>query len=574
MRILRRRCLPASVSVAFSISDPQNASDGFALTFFEGVLRVKNETLHPTQDRNRSEHGVTYAMAPGRNSHDRNKGIDPRLVRLVILLFCLALPSYASARAHHTSADLVRRWNRIAIDASGLDHTPNGSGVPVHTFGEQYGPTRASRAMAIVHIAMFDSINAIMGGYHSYTRIHPAPAASRAENKPKMDAALVQSAHDTLVALFPSQKPYFDSELATDLSALPPGEGNAKSKGIALGERVAAAILSLRRNDGSEIPDPYIGSGFTPSMFPGFWREDPISLKKIALGAFWGDLTPFTMAASSQFRASVPPALDSPEYTAAYDAVKAIGGDGIVTPTTRTPEQTLIGIYWAYDGTPSLCAPPRLYNQLTVHIADVEGTSSDVVQFARLLALVNVAMADAGIAIWESKYFYQYWRPITGIRESDPGTGPTGLGDGNPDTIGDPTWTPLGAPASNSAGRNFTPPFPSYPSGHAGFGGALFEILRNFYGTDNIAFTFTSDELNGVTRDNQGKLRPLIPRSFTSLSQAEEENGQSRIYLGIHWEFDKTEGIAQGRRVADRVMGHTFTPRNEGLQGFVSRGNS
>jgi hypothetical protein len=282
----------------------------------------------------------------------------------------------------------------------------------------------------------------------------------------------------------------------------------------------------------------------------------------IALGAFWGDLTPFTMATSNQFRAPVPPALDSPEYAVAYGATKAIGSDGIVTRNiTRTPEQTLIGIYWAYDGTPSLCAPPRLYNQLTVHIADLEGTSADVVQFARLLALVNVAMADAAIAIWDSKYYYQYWRPITGIRESDPGTGPTGLGDGNSDTHGDPTWTPLGAPASNSAGPNFTPPFPSYPSGHAGFGGALFETLRKFYGTDNIAFTFTSDELNGVTRDSQG-VRPLVPRSFTSLSQAEEENGQSRIYLGIHWEFDKVQGIAMGEKVADWVMGHAFTPKN------------
>jgi hypothetical protein len=461
----------------------------------------------------------------------------------------------------------VRRWNRIAIDASGLDHTPNGNGVPVHTFGEQYGPTRASRAMAIVHIAMFDSINAIMGGYHSYTRIPPAPAASTAENKPKidaaitMDAAIMKSAHDTLCALFPSQTPYFDSDLATDLNTLPHGEG--MSKGLALGRRVAAAILWLRSNDGSLTPDPYIGSGFITSIFPGFWREDPISMFTIALGAFWGDLTPFTMATSNQFRAPVPPALDSPEYTAAYGTTKAIGGDGIITkPITRTPEQTLIGIYWAYDGTPSLCAPPRLYNQLTVHIADLEGTSSNVLQFGRLLALVNVAMADAAIAIWDSKYYYQYWRPITGIRESDPGTGPTGLGDGNADTIGDPTWTPMGAPASNSDGSNFTPPFPSYPSGHAGFGGALFETLRKFYGTDDIAFTFTSDELNGVTRDNQGNLRPLVPRSFTSLSQAEEENGQSRIYLGIHWEFDKVQGIAMGEKVADWVMGHAFTPKN------------
>jgi len=454
----------------------------------------------------------------------------------------------------------VRRWNGIALDAAGLDHTPNGSGVPAHSFGEQYGPTRASRAMAIVHIAMFDSINAFMGGYHSYTGIPPAPAASTAENKPKMDAAIMQSAHDTLVAMFPSQKSYFDSDLAADLSILPLGEG--MSKGIALGQSVAAAILSLRRNDGSQIPDPDIGSGFTTSIFPGFWREDPISMYTIALGAFWGGLTPFTLAASDQFRAPVPPALDSPEYTAAYNATKAIGGDGIVTPTTRTPDQTLIGIYWAYDGTPSLCAPPRLYNQLTVHIADLEGTSSDVLKFARLLALVNVAMADAAIAVWDSKYFYQFWRPITGIRESDKGTGPTGLGDGNPDTIGDPNWTPLGAPGSNFGGPNFTPPFPSYPSGHAGFGGALFETLRDFYGTDNIAFTFTSDELNGVTRDNSGNVRPLLPRSFTSLSQAEEENGQSRIYLGIHWAFDKTGGIAQGRNVGDWVFGHAFAPKN------------
>jgi hypothetical protein len=488
------------------------------------------------------------------------------LFALAIFIVGLALPMPSaeakdSCKHRLTGAELLRRWNGIAIDASGLDHTPNGPGVPVHTFGEQFGPTRASRAMAIVHIAMFDSIDAIVGGYQSYTGIPSARDHSRDENKPQMNAAIVQSAHDTLVALFPSQAPYFDADLASDLSTMPPGQVKYKSKGIVIGRNVATAILALRSNDDSQDPEPSIGSGFTPSLFPGFWREDPISLKKIALGAFWGEVTPFTMSSPSQFRAPVPPALNSPEYTAAYDAVKAIGGDGIVTPTTRTPDQTFTGIYWAYDGTPSLCAPPRLYNQLTVHIADLEGTSSDVVQFARLLALVNVAMADAGIAIWESKYFYQYWRPVTGIRESDPGTGPTGLGDGNPDTIGDPTWSPLGAPASNSDGPNFTPPFPSYPSGHAGFGGALFETLRDFYGTDNIAFTFTSDELNGVTRDNGGNVRPLLPRSFTSLSQAEEENGQSRIYLGIHWEFDKTEGIAQGRKVGDWVFGHAFLPK-------------
>jgi hypothetical protein len=158
-------------------------------------------------------------------------------------------------------------------------------------------------------------------------------------------------------------------------------------------------------------------------------------------------------------------------------------------------------------------------------------------------------MADVGIAIWESKYHYQLWRPVTGIREAD----------GNPATAADATFSPLGAPASNLTGPNFTPPFPAYPSGHAGFGGALFQILRNVYATDRIAFTFVSDEFNGETLDNEGNPRPLVPRRFASLSEAEEENGQSRIYLGIHWAFDKTEGIAQGRRVADHVFARAFT---------------
>ncbi len=269
-------------------------------------------------------------------------------------------------------------------------------------------------------------------------------------------------------------------------------------------------------------------------------------------------MTPFRMLSADQFRAPAPPALTSADYAAAFAETKRLGGDGVTTPTARTPEQTEIGTYWAYDGTPSLCAPPRLYNQITMQIADQ--MRSGVVEQARLLALVNMAMADAGIAVWESKYHYEYWRPVTGIRESDPGTGPTGLGDGNSATIGDPTFTPLGAPASNLQGPNFTPPFPSYPSGHAGFGGALFQTLRRFYGTDRIPFTFVSDEFNGTTVDDQGHVRPLVPRSFTTLSQAEEENGQSRIYLGIHWAFDKTEGIAQGRRVANWVFDHTFQP--------------
>ena len=231
-----------------------------------------------------------------------------------------------------------------------------------------------------------------------------------------------------------------------------------------------------------------------------------------------------------------------------------------MTPTERTPEQTFAVIFWAYDGTPSLCAPPRLYNQIAVAIATQMGTATDPVEMARLLVLVNVALADTGIAAWESKYHYQYWRPVTAIREADERGGPSGLGDYNPATAGDLSFTPLGAPASNLAGPNFTPPFPTYPSGHAAFGGALFQILRRFYGTDQITFTFVSDEFNGITRGNDGAIRPFMPRTFRSLSEAEEENGQSRIYLGIHWSFDKIEGTHQGRRVADYVYDTAFQP--------------
>jgi len=265
------------------------------------------------------------------------------------------------------------------------------------------------------------------------------------------------------------------------------------------------------------------------------------------------------MQSGSQFRLPPPPAMDSPEYAVAYSEAKRLGGDGINTPTERTAEQTEVGIFWAYDGTPSLCAPPRLYNQIALQIADQMNSSE--LQVARLLTLVNVAMAEAGLASWDSKYYYDFWRPIGGIRESDAGSGPSGAGDGNAATVGDANFFPLGAPASNGTGPNFTPPFPSYPSGHATFGGAIFQILRRFYHTDNIAFTFVSDEMNGVTRDNSGNVRPLVPRSFETLSQAEEENGQSRIYLGIHWSFDKTGGISQGNEVADYVFDHAFRPR-------------
>ena len=461
-------------------------------------------------------------------------------------------PRHRPTRRGADTLARLRYWNEIAIDASGLDHAPVQPGE-ARVFGEQLGPGRSSRAMAIVHIAIFDAVNAIAGGFWSYTGLTPA----RAETS--MDAAIAQAAHDALVALYPSQRAHLDALLAEDMQAVRTTAQRAKTNGIELGRRAAAAILALRANDGSQHAEPRVGVDFFTSNAPGKWRQDPISTIPLALGARWGTVRPFVLKSPQQFRAPPPPPLDSPAYAAAFDEVKRVGGDGATTPTVRTERQRMIGIYWAYDGTPSLCAPPRLYNQIAMTIATARG--SNVVELARLLALVNTAMADAGIAIWESKYLYQYWRPVTGIREADVETGPTGAGDDNPATVGDPTFLPLGAPASNLAGPNFTPPFPAYPSGHAGFGGALFQVLREFYRTDRIAFTFISDELNGITVDSNGSVRPQVPRRFASLSEAEEENGQSRMYLGIHWAFDKTAGIAQGRSVGSYVFGNAFEPQ-------------
>ena len=505
-----------------------------------------------------------------------NKQKSRRLITptLILLVLCAAVParpqrgprradevwgpSYKpspvqSAKPKHPSPHdtltMLRHWNEVAINSSGLDHTPVPADDP-RVFGEQLGPARASRAIAIVHIAVFEAVNAIKGGYQSYVGLPKgSPGAS-------VDAAIAQAAHDTLNALFPSQAAACTQLLVDDLARIK--EGRQKSEGVAIGQQAAAATLALRADDHSQHAEPRVGFEFITSDDPGKWRKDPISMIPLALGAHWYEVTPFVMQSASQFRTPPPPAMESTEYAAAFEEVKRLGGDGITTPTERTPEQTEIGIYWAYDGTPSLCAPPRLYNQIAVQIA--AQMRSDAVETARLLALVNISLADSGVAAWESKFYYQVWRPVTGIRESDVGTGPSGLGDGNPATSGDPFFTPLGAPASNLTGPNFTPPFPAYPSGHAVFGGALFQTLRNFYKTDRIPFTFVSDELNGITVGNDGVPRELSPRSFQTLSEAEEENGQSRIYLGIHWAFDKTEGIAQGRHVADYVFANAFKP--------------
>ena len=450
-------------------------------------------------------------------------------------------PRYTAPTGANAKARLAW-WNEAAQRAIAFDHTPAVVGN-VELEAEQLGPTRTSRVMAIFHIAVYDAVNAIVKRYPGYTGTLQAYADS------SQDAAIAQAAHDTLAALYPRQKPRLDAWLNADLARLP--NGRAKLDGIDVGRRAAAAILALRASDGTYDTEPIVGEDYQVSNAPGQWRPDPISRSPIALGAWWRNVQPFVLRSSTQFRAPPPPALTSEAYTRAFNEVKRLGGDGVNTPTRRTRDQTVAGIYWAYDGTAWIGTPANLFNQIAVQLALKR--SRDALELARTLALVNVAMADAIMTGWEVKYAYDFWRPVTAIREASPGTGPTGQGDGNPDTRGDPAWTPLGAPASNLIGPDFTPPFPAYISGHAGFCGATFHMLRRLYG-DRLPFTFVSDEFNGITRDNDGRVRPRLPRSYANLTQAEEEAGQSRIYLGVHWQFDKTAGMALSHQVVDYVF--------------------
>lgn len=462
------------------------------------------------------------------------------LRRWCLTAWCAALWLAGSPSVTAAQPDPILRWNQLALDANAADHTG--------TFGAavQGGPTRSSRALAIVHLAMFDAANSCNKKFTPYRTYVPWLGQFAS-----LDAAVAQAGHDTLIALYPNMAAGFDAALTQDLNAVP--NIVQRTAGIAIGKLVAKSLLDSRANDGSAT-DPV----YTPGTLPGQHRPDPLHPNQGFNAPGWGSVKPFGLLSGKQFRALPPPALDSTLYAWSFNQLIRLGGDGVHSPTERTAEQTLIGVFWGYDGVKKLGTPPRLYNQIVRTIA--EKKKNDVFTNARLFALVNLAIADAGIACWETKYHYNVWRPILGIREADEGTGPSGLGDGNPNTQGDVDWMPLGAPGSNQTGSNFTPPFPAYPSGHATFGAALCQTLRNVYGTDQFDFDFVSDECNGVTTDANGVVRPLNKRHYTNLTQVENENAMSRIYLGVHWFFDATSGVVMGRQVADFVTKNYLKP--------------
>jgi hypothetical protein len=417
--------------------------------------------------------------------------------------------------------DPFLNWNETLLDANANDHAL--------TSPDQGGPTKTSRAFAMVHIAMYEAANAVLRIGKPYLNI-------RSRRDVHVPIAVAAAAHKMLWQLYPQQRSKFDRALRESVRAS--GFNESVYRGFALGRYAAKKMLENRQNDGSQN----VGS-YQPTRTPGTHQADPLNPNQGFLGVAWGQVKPFVLTQSEPIRVAAPPALTSSEYAAAYEEVRRLGGDGIITPTERSEEQTTVGLFWSYDGTPGLGTPPRFFNQIARMVGEQQGNSAS--DNALLLTRVNAAMADAAIIAWYTKYRYNFWRPVVAIRE--------GERDGNPKTKGDDDWTPLGAPASNTRLSNFTPNFPAYTSGHAVFGGTVFRTLENFYGTDAISFTIVSDELNGRTRDSQGAIRARIPRSFSSFSEAAEENAMSRIFLGIHWRFDATEGVKNGRQIADVV---------------------
>jgi Vanadium chloroperoxidase N-terminal domain/PAP2 superfamily len=461
---------------------------------------------------------------------------------LRFLSFCIGLivSSLASAQQPEGPAigdprgrDSILDWNAIALKAIADDFS-NIYGVP-----DQKGPTHTSRALAIIHLAMFDAANMVTPKAMPYLPNH-TPSKQKLVS---LDAAVAQAAADTLSALYPKQAGVFSTNLQKYL--IPLTNATARNNGIQIGHTVAHDLLQARSQDGSTVAGIYVPTGAT-----GKHNVDPLNPGQGCLDPAWGNVIPFSPMHNFHYVPAIPPALGSQAYAAAFNDVKSLGGDGITTSTTRTQEQTEIGLFWAYDGSHGIGVPSRMYNQIARTIAIQEHNTE--IENARLFGLVNAAVADAGIVSWGTKFEFDLWRPILGIRRASE--------DGNISTEADPNWSPLGSPASNSRGKNFTPNFPAYSSGHATSGAALFRTLQNYYGNDQITFTFVSDELNGITTDNSGHVRPLKPRTFHKFSDAAAENGRSRIYLGIHWQFDADEGMKSGTAIGDHVFNSILQP--------------
>nr|BFE52571.1 hypothetical protein GCM10017745_59980 [Saccharothrix mutabilis subsp. capreolus] len=364
----------------------------------------------------------------------------------------------------------------------------------------------------MVHAAIYDAVNSITTTGQPYVFKTEAPNAS-------LRHAVAHAAHDALAAAFPGQD--FSDELTTALA----DAGSDTGDGAGLGKAAAAAIVANRTGDGSGDTTPY-----PVNTAPGHWRPTGSG---DAATPNWGKVKPFTMTSGAQFRpqhpaghSSMTALLSSAEYAAQVNEVKSLGSAG---STTRTPEQTQIAHFWANDLDGTYKPPGQLFEHTRI-VAAQRGLGT--AEKARLFALVALAMGDAGIVAWDRKYQtdIDLWRPESAVQLADT--------DGNAATEADPNWRPL---SKFRDGTPFSPPFPAYTSGHATFGGAWAGAMKSFFGTDNVTFTATTDDpfAQGVTR------------TFTSFTAAAVENARSRVYLGVHYQFDGDYGVSSGKAMAE-----------------------
>jgi hypothetical protein len=428
--------------------------------------------------------------------------------------------------------DSILFWNAVALEAVQVSHTDPDK-------KEQMGPTLSSRALAIVHLAMYDAYAGIIGGlgFPRYLSPAPPPVGTSAPD------AVAGAAYTALINLYKTQTDFFNEQLACFTPTDP---------SFGFGEEVAKTLLTIRAND---LDDRSCGYKFSNER--GRHRVDPDNPDQ-------GFYSPYYGAQNRGFGISIrhnlsPPPFGNGVAVKYLQALAQVRAKGIKTELTaqlpvslfnnrRIPMETLIGDFWSYDGSVRLGTPPRFYNQI-VRLVAAEHSNNEG-QNARLFAFLNAALGDASILAWEQKYCHDLWRPVVGIREHDETLGPlapyAGVAANFDD--GDPGWLPLGAQSTNSTRKkNFTPNFPSYPSGHATLGAAALHITRMFYGVapgDKNGDTLLtrpviSDELNGRNRDNKGTVRPRHARTFgKGLWEMIIENATSRIFLGVHWIFD------------------------------------
>jgi PAP2 superfamily len=425
------------------------------------------------------------------------------------------------------------------------------------------GPTKTSRALAIIHLAAHDAYAQLTIGKAPFDKNKvkiPTPPATLAKNEANASAALLCAGFHAATLLYPD----FKEIIATEAGKVFNSNNGDCCNDLACkyGEQVADAWITARMNDGSSAPQ--LDTLYNQAA--GRHRPDPLQPGQKALGRTWGLVTPFVISSVSvDAPLKHPPSLDGLNDADLDVTVKGIPFTNYATAFNEVitdgkndlPQKDWVkavkGIFWGYDGSNKIGVPPRLYNQFVRAIDGFSELSHDLQ--IKILTAINVAMADAGIAAWYWKYQYDLWRPVVGIREAKAGWGPQGKGDENPATKEDPFWLPFGAPNSNSTKPNGTPNFPAYPSGHATFGAACFKTAAALLGKDpkDVMVTFVSDEFNGVTTDNTGTVRPKFKKVF-NLTEAIEENNQSRIYLGVHWQFDAEGGEKVGTAIADKVI--------------------